>query len=484
MRYKLFISSVQKEFANERQMLLDYLQKDALFARFFDVFVFENISAKNQSPESVYLEEVKHSDVFLLLLGKEYGYEDVDGVSPTQKEYEAATEHNIYRLAFLKQEEDVDRHPKMNAFITQISDKVIYNSFFSYSELLSSVYSSLISFLTDKGELRIEPFDKSTNRDAIIDDISEDKIQWFIDRAKNERSFPFSNETGKEKLLTHLNLMHKGGICNAAILLFAHQPQRFFISSEIKCAHFHGVRVEKPIPFYQVYKGTLFELVDQAVNFVLSKIDFAVGTREQGHAVPTAYEIPREVIEEAIVNAVAHRDYDSTASVQVMLFADRLEISNPGALPPQLSIEQLKADHASYPRNPLIAETLYLARYIERMGTGVQDMVRRCLEYGLPEPQFFIRDGFVSVIYRKKGLAYGKLEKIGGQIGGQIGEGAITDRQLELLELIKENPAITRKQISNKLDINESSVSKHLDALKQKGVIERVGGTRGYWRVK
>lgn len=126
---------------------------------------------------------------------------------------------------------------------------------------------------------------------------------------------------------------------NAAMLLFGKQPQRFLISSEVKCAHLHVQEVAKPIPSYQVYKGTVFDLVDQAVDFVMSKINLWVGTREAGAAVPVAYEIPREVVAEAIVNAVAHRDYTSNGSVQVMLFADRLEVWNPGGLPPSLTLE-------------------------------------------------------------------------------------------------------------------------------------------------
>ena len=81
-----------------------------------------------------------------------------------------------------------------------------------------------------------------------------------------------------------------------------------------------------------------------------------------------AYEIPCEVVAEDIVNAVAHRDYTSNSSVQVMLFADRLEVWNPGALPPLLSLENLHQPHGSVPGNPLLA-ALYLTRYIERMGT-------------------------------------------------------------------------------------------------------------------
>ncbi|MGZ8258785.1 MAG: ATP-binding protein [Methylotenera sp.] len=133
----------------------------------------------------------------------------------------------------------------------------------------------------------------------------------------------------------------------------------------------------------------------------MSKINLWVGTREGGAAVPVAYEIPREVVAEAIVNAVAHRDYTSNGSVQVMLFADRLEVWNPGGLPPSLTLEKLRHAHGSVPSNPQLAEPLYLTKYIERMGTGTGDMIRRCREVGLPEPQFSVTDGFVTTILRK-----------------------------------------------------------------------------------
>jgi ATP-dependent DNA helicase RecG len=345
------------------------------------------------------------------------------------------------------------------------------------------VYSSLVNYLIEKDILRIEPFDKSRNHEASLDDISTDKIKWFVEKAREERAFPLSVTSSKEKVLTHLNLLRGKDLSNAAILLFGKQPQRFFISSEIKCAHFHGTKVEKPIPFYQVYKGNLFELVDQAVNFVLSKIDYAVGTRSKGTQVPTAYEIPPEVIEEAIVNAVAHRDYSSNGSVQVMLFADRLEIRNPGQLPPTLTLETLKMDHSSYPFNPLIAESLYLAKYIEKMGTGIQDMVEQCKNAGLKPPEFKQDDAFVITIWRKKGIAFKNIGgQISGQIGGQIG-GQISETQQLILSLIMDNNKISRREIAEKLRINESAIQKHVNKLKQLGIIERIGETRGYWKI-
>ena len=223
----------------------------------------------------------------------------------------------------------------------------------------------------------------------------------FVRRARRARGFPLPEEATATELLTHLNLLDAGRPSHAAVLLFGRQPQRFLQSSEVKCAHFHGTEVAKPIPSYQVYKGTLFALVDQAVDFVMSKLNLSVGTRAEGPQAPVAYEIPREVVAEAIVNAVAHRDYASNGSVQVMLFADRLEVWNPGHLPPSLTLAKLRQPHGSVPANPLLAEPLYLTRYIERMGTGTRDMIRRCREAGLAEPTFAVEDGFVTTLWRK-----------------------------------------------------------------------------------
>ena len=117
------------------------------------------------------------------------------------------------------------------------------------------------------------------------------------------------------------------------------------------------------------------------------------------------------------------------------------------------------------------------------MGTGIQDITKRCVEYGLPEPEFKMRDGFVAIIYRKKGLAFDKVDPAGGgQIGGQM-DGTLTERQRETLDILHNNPNITRSQLSQTLRINESAILKHLNILKKKGFIERIGGTRGYWKI-
>lgn len=399
---RIFVSSVQKELADERATLSEYLRRDALLGRFFEAFLFEEMPAADHRADSCYLDEVRHCDIYLGIFGNEYGREDPEGLSPTHREFKLATELGKIRLIYVKGSDDSQRHPKMKALIDEAGTELIRRRINSAVELNTEVYASLVKLLEERELIRLTPFDATFCRNATVDDLDFDGISRFLVQARRGRSFPLPEESPPLDVLTHLNLLDKGRPTHAAILLFGKQPQRFLITSEVKCAHFHGYEVFKPIPSYQVYKGTLFDLVDQAIDFVLSKIDLWVGTRAEGSQAPTAYEIPREVVAEAIVNAVCHRDYTSNASVQVMLFKDRLEVWNPANVPPTLTLESLRGPHASVPPNPLIAEPMYLTKYIERMGTGIRDMIVRCREAGLPEPEIRLDAGsWVTTIRRK-----------------------------------------------------------------------------------
>ena len=414
---RIFISSVQNEFSEERRALRDFIRGEALLRRYFSVFLFEDLPATDRRADQVYLNEVDRCDIYVGLFGRGYGSENAAGLSPTEREFDRATSGNKTRFIFIKNMDDSERHPKMRALITKAEGQLVWRRFSETPELFSCFYAALVQYLEDADLIRTSPFDAAPCLKAGLADLDKERILEFIRRARRERNFPLSEKATSKEFLTHLNLLDRGRPTNAAILLFGRQPQKFLISSEVKCAHFHGIEAAKPIPSYQVYKGTVFELVDQAVDFVMSKINLAVGTRARSTEVPVAYEIPLEVVREAIVNAVAHRDYTSNGSVQVMLFSNRLEIWNPGGLPPSLTLKMLLKPHGSIPWNPLLAEPLYLAKYIERMGTGTGDMIRRCREAGLPVPRFTLTDGFVATIRRRPKRA---IETVTAESTGKV----------------------------------------------------------------
>ena len=399
---RIFISSVQKEFARERQQLCSYIRQDALLGKYFAPFIFEELPAANQSMQQAYLQEVQNSDIYLAIVGSKYGFEDEEGISPTEREFDEATKTNKYRICFIKTLTDKKkRDKKEDAFVQKIEKELVRKSFQDYETLRSNIYAALIRYLEEKELLRLLPFDASYHPEASIEDIDDNKIDRFIRIAQRARNFPLPLGTSVSDVLKHLNLLNsEGNVKNAAILLFAKNPQRFFITSEIKCAQFYGEEVTKPIPAYQVYQGDLFDLVTQAVDFVASRINARVGTRKRSAQVPIDFELPLEAVREAIVNAVAHRDYTSKGSIQIMLFKNRLEIWNPGQLPTGITIEQLYEVHESFPNNPLISNPLYLAGYAERLGTGTADIIRQCLAIGLKPPTFSQTNNFRIIFWR------------------------------------------------------------------------------------
>ena len=188
----------------------------------------------------------------------------------------------------------------------------------------------------------------------------------------------------------------------------------------------------------------------------------------RGTSAPVTYELPKQAVAEAIVNAVAHRDYTSNASVQVMLFTDRLEIWNPGELPPTLTPERLREPHPSIPHNPLIAEPLYLAHYIEKAGTGTLDMIEHCRDAGIPEPDFEQRAGqFVVTIWRD----WLTSEFLSGL--------EINDRQRLAIGHVKQTGRITNSEYQELTGVIRKTAARDLDGLVEKGVLERVGSKRG-----
>lgn len=259
---RVFISSVQKEFVEERAALRDYLRGDALMRRFFEPFLFEEVPAAGRRADEVYLDEVERCDIYVGLFGNEYGAEDAEGASPTEREFDLATRLHKQRLIFIKGMDDKARHPKMRALVKRAANDLVRRRFATGAELIAGVYAALVQVLEDRELIRSGPFDAAPCMKATLADLDEERMRRFLREARRARGFPLAEEATPQELLTHLNLLDDGRPVNAAVLLFGKQPQRFLISSELKCAHFHGTEVAKPIPSYQVYKGTVFDLVD------------------------------------------------------------------------------------------------------------------------------------------------------------------------------------------------------------------------------
>lgn len=107
---RIFISSVQSEFADERAMLCYYIWTDVLLGKFFEPFIFEEVPANEYPTNHVYLKEVELCDIYLGLYGNLYGYEE--GISPTEREYDLAASLHQSRLIYIKSIDEEKKHSK------------------------------------------------------------------------------------------------------------------------------------------------------------------------------------------------------------------------------------------------------------------------------------------------------------------------------------------------------------------------------------
>lgn len=311
------------------------------------------------------------------------------------------------------------------------------------------------------------PFYLTTAKGAKLSDLATERIDWFVTEASAKRKFSFAKEPTPKYVLTELGLLDKRGVANAALMLFGKNPQQFCPAAVVKCSHYHGTEVVRPIPSHQVYGKTLFEQADDAADFVLSRLDRTIGNREETTAAEEKLEVPKEAIREIIVNAVIHRDYDSNASVQIDLFADRVEIMNPGGLPDELTVDDLVKEHLSVPVNPFLARPFYLAGYINQLGYGTRNVVKWCRNAGLPDPKFDSAESRFRVVIWRNWLTDDRIKKLN-----------VSARQVKAIQFLKAELRISNSEYQRLTGVSRATAKRDLDELVKLGVLNLEGAGR------
>ena len=153
----------------------------------------------------------------------------------------------------------------------------------------------------------------------------------------------------REDVLRNLNILSEEGMANGGVLLFSKRVPDFFLQASVSCALFQGTSKTKILD-HTVFEGGIQENYDAATTFLQSHLNteyvIRSGPRKE------ILELPEEALRESLLNAIAHRDYRATYSIQVNIYRDRVEIWNPGGLVSGLRLKDL--GHVSRPRNLLL----------------------------------------------------------------------------------------------------------------------------------
>lgn len=283
-------------------------------------------------------------------------------------------------------------------------------------------------------------------------------MKRFLKESRKQRHLNILEEASVEEALLKLKLLKNGKPTNAAMLLFPKEPK--FLQSEVTCIRFKGDKSVKPYIDFQTLEGSVIDLANRALDFVLRNIQKSIWLVPEKIQREERYDYPEEAIRETIVNAVAHRDYSSPSKVQVRIFDSRIEIWNPGELPKGWTTETLKEEHESIPKNPLLFRQLFWIRYVEDVGGGIIDMINWCKEFGLPEPEFKLTGTSFVVTLRKSKLTEEYLRELG-----------LNERQRKAIEYVKEKEKISNRAYRAINNVSHTLAHRELKDLIKKEVL-------------
>jgi ATP-dependent DNA helicase RecG len=230
------------------------------------------------------------------------------------------------------------------------------------------------------------------DRFSIQDDLTNDAWKLFQRRAK----IPADMEP--LTVLANLHLFKDGSMVHAGAWLLAKDIRKFTISADVACALFLGTDKERILD-RRGFDSDIYSMIDDVVVYILSKINVEYIIKHVKR--DERPELPEEALREAVVNALAHRDYRSTANVQVYIFKDRVEIVSPGGLPAGMTEADL--GFKSIPRNPLLFGMLHRMEAVEHIGSGIRRIRNLCSDYGVAEPQIDVSEHWFTVTFPRPG---------------------------------------------------------------------------------
>jgi len=362
--------------------------------------------------------------------------------------------------------------------------------------------SDIPYFAYGRAYMRVGESDKQMTAKQIEDCIRKNKISW--EKEISEKSLKDVNANVVKKYmrdakkakrvdfdfvnvgttLHKLHLLRGNNLTQAAEVLFCDDN-----TMEIQAAIFAGTDKHTFLDI-KSFKGNLFSLREQAQIYVFEHIkwraEIKAGPRKE---IP---EIPVEAVREAIGNSLCHRDYSNPKGNEVAIFKDRVEIYNPGFFPDEVDPEDFFTGHEhSILRNPLIAETMYKSKDIERWGSGIKRIHDECGEANVKVEFKRLKTGFVVVFYRPKWEDGEGLEEKTAKKGEQVAvENAEEVRKKcgrsaeKVLNAIKADSFIKTHEIADQIQLSQRTVENAIAKLKEEGFLKRIGSRKsGHWEV-
>jgi ATP-dependent DNA helicase RecG len=214
-------------------------------------------------------------------------------------------------------------------------------------------------------------------------DFYHDAFDVFRKKAvSSERLTPEDVAGNDRKLLQALKLIDGNYLLKAALLLFHQDPEQWCLGSYVKIGYFKN---DADIIYQDEINGPLINIADRIMDTIYTKY-FKGLIRYEGIQRIDKYPMPREVLREAVLNAVIHKDYSTGNPIHIKIYNDKIIVYNDMQLPLNTTLKSILKGIGSRPHNPFIANAFFRSGQIEVWGQGIEKMKNGCTADNLPEP--------------------------------------------------------------------------------------------------
>jgi ATP-dependent DNA helicase RecG len=489
---RVFVSSVQKELEDERLIVQNLVSTDAFLSAHCTPVLYEYEPASPSKALDGCIESLDACQVYLLIIGVQYGT-PVGELSITHAEYRRAKENGLPVLAFIRGERHLQREEGTVALLAELdADGPKYKRFGNVIDLQREVRAALVKLLRDRfgiaptsdeeviAHQTIEatsPFESRSLDRIRWQDLDHDVVRRLLAAAEGGEESGFSDEdllvgAALRGLVWHEPSSDEHFATAAGIVLLARDPSAVFPQCRILADAYRGAEADGAPSDHEDIRVPMPVAVDRALAFVDRNTRHPM--RVVGLNRVRIDEYPVEALREAVVNAVAHRQYeDAGRKILLEVFSDRVVVSSPGLPPAPITLANLrKGKYRPCSRNPVLAQCLSYFHRIEERGSGFRRMTDQMLDHGLDRPLLGTDTGYFQVTFPGPGQDIDRLRVPEGRlVVTSAVEAQLNERQRRILAHALESGSVTRRWCVAECQVANDTAGRDLKALADLGLL-------------
>lgn len=352
-------------------------------------------------------------------------------------------------------------------------------------------------------------WENMTGEGVTLADMDEGKIRNGIRRGIDGGRIPEIALTEPIRdILAKWKLLKNGIPTNGAVLLFSKNIDEY-PNFRLRMARFVGTD-KNMFRDNQRAEGNFFELLQAGIDFCFKHLSLSGRITSKSLEREEQLEVPIDALREALINALCHRWWEQhNLTISLAIYDDRIEIASPGQFPRQITPENIKQPHESFPHNLNVAEALFRMTYLENWGSGAKRIIDACRTQNVEDPTWSDHGGFITVTFKrptKQSLSTpekeintpesrGSSPKSTTEIGISAIESAIekmlrstdfanSSTEQKIIGLLQIDPSLTLDKLFPLLNMSRKGVQKAIERLKENGKLSREGSTKaGKWIV-